>query len=36
MKNLTYFLLVLFLGVATIVKAQYRDAEAFEAKGNVK
>lgn len=36
MKNLTYFLLVLFLGVATIVQAQYRDAEAFEAKGNVK
>lgn len=36
MKSLTYFLLVLFLGVATIVKAQYRDAEAFEAKGNVK
>lgn len=36
MKNLTYFLLVLFLGVATIVKAQYRDAEAFEAKGNVR
>lgn len=36
MKKLTYFLLILFLGVATIVKAQYRDAEAFEAKGNVK
>ena len=36
MKKITYYLTLLFWGLASVAEAQYHDATVFEAKGDVK